>query len=99
MSDSIVCVTSDGNYSDLHTRNGEQHTVTLQLGVIEQMMKAQASSTMQGMEMTAEEMKLSVVFNSFDKVKDVTVPDDVKQNAVEGADALDVQSLLMGGGI
>lgn len=41
MSDSIVCVTSDGNYSDLHTRDGEQHTVTLQLGVIEQMMKAQ----------------------------------------------------------
>ena len=66
---------------------------------IEKMMKAQSSSAMQGMEMTAEEMKMSVVFNSFDKVKDVTVPDDVKQNAVEGADALNVQSLLMGGGI
>ena len=44
MSDSIICVTSDGNYSDLHTRDGEQHTVTLQLGVIEQMMKEQLGS-------------------------------------------------------
>ena len=31
---SLVYVASEGNYSDIHTRDGESRTVTLQLGVI-----------------------------------------------------------------
>lgn len=34
--DSLVYISSDGNYSDIYTRDGEKRTVTLQLGMIEE---------------------------------------------------------------
>ncbi|MBQ6155763.1 MAG: LytTR family transcriptional regulator [Bacteroidales bacterium] len=39
--ESLVFVSSDGNYSDIGTRDGHKHTVTVQLGVIEEMIKDQ----------------------------------------------------------
>lgn len=39
--DSLVYVASDGNYSDIYTRNGEKRTVTLQLGAIEELINRQ----------------------------------------------------------
>lgn len=37
----IVYVASDGNYSDIFTCDGEKHTVTLQLGMVEDIMSQQ----------------------------------------------------------
>ncbi|MBR4136643.1 MAG: LytTR family transcriptional regulator [Bacteroidales bacterium] len=39
--ESLVYVASDGNYSDIFTRDGEKRTVTLQLGVIEELINKQ----------------------------------------------------------
>lgn len=39
--ESLVYVASDGNYSDIYTCNGEKRTVTLQLGVIEELINKQ----------------------------------------------------------
>lgn len=39
--ESLVFVSSDGNYSDIGTRDGHKHTVTVQLGMIEEMIKDQ----------------------------------------------------------
>lgn len=39
--ESLVYVSSDGNYSDMGTRDGHKHTVTVQLGMIEEMIKDQ----------------------------------------------------------
>lgn len=41
MVNSIACVTSHGDYSDIHTCDGETVTVTVQLGIIEEMMDKQ----------------------------------------------------------
>ncbi len=38
---SLIYVTSDGNYSDIYTRDREKRTVTLQLGVIEEQINKQ----------------------------------------------------------
>ena len=39
--ESLVFVSSDDNYSDIGTRDGHKHTVTVQLGMIEEMIKDQ----------------------------------------------------------
>ena len=39
--ESLVYVSSDGNYSDMGTRDGHKHTVTVQLGMIEVMIHDQ----------------------------------------------------------
>ena len=45
--ESLVYVASDGNYSDIYTRDGECRTVTLQLGVIEELIHQQFHSNEQ----------------------------------------------------
>ena len=40
----LVYVAGDGNYSDIHTRNGESRTVTMQLGTIEELIHGQFRS-------------------------------------------------------
>lgn len=45
--ESLVYVASDGNYSDIYTRDGECRTVTLQLGVIEELIHQQFRSNEQ----------------------------------------------------
>lgn len=40
----LVYIASDGNYSDIRTRDGETHTVTVQLGMIEEMIHKQLHS-------------------------------------------------------
>ena len=42
--ESLVYVASEGNYSDIHTRDGESRTVTVQLGVIENRIHEQLGS-------------------------------------------------------
>ena len=42
--ESLVYVASDGNYSDIRTRDGETRTVTVQLGIIEEMIHKQLRS-------------------------------------------------------
>ena len=42
--DSLVCVISDGNYSDIRTRDGDTRTVTVQLGIIEELIHRQFKS-------------------------------------------------------
>ena len=42
--ESLVYVSSDGNYSDIHTRDGETRTVTMQLGTIEELINKQLKS-------------------------------------------------------
>ena len=37
----LVYVASEGNYSDIYTRNGEKRTVTIQLGAIEELIHKQ----------------------------------------------------------
>lgn len=32
--ESLVCVVAEGNYTDLFTRDGERHRITLQIGVV-----------------------------------------------------------------
>ncbi len=39
--ESLVYVASEGNYSDIYTRNHEKRTVTLQLGTIEELIHKQ----------------------------------------------------------
>lgn len=39
--ESLVYVSSDGNYSDMGTRDGHKHTVTVQLGAIEDLIHHQ----------------------------------------------------------
>ena len=39
--DSLVYVSGDGNYSDIYTRDGAKHTVTVQLGGIEALITKQ----------------------------------------------------------
>ena len=39
--ESLVYIASEGNYSDIHTRNGQRRTVTMQLGVIEELIDKQ----------------------------------------------------------
>ena len=43
--ESLVYVASDGNYSDIRTRDGETRTVTLQLGEIEDLIDEQLHLT------------------------------------------------------
>lgn len=38
---SLVYVSSEGNYSDIYTRDGVKRTVTLQLGIIEELIHKQ----------------------------------------------------------
>lgn len=38
---SLVYVASEGNYSDIYTRDGEKRTVTMQLGAIEELIHKQ----------------------------------------------------------
>jgi len=38
---SLVYIASDGNYSDIYTRNKEKYTVTVQLGAIEELIHTQ----------------------------------------------------------
>ncbi|MDY6326770.1 MAG: LytTR family DNA-binding domain-containing protein [Bacteroidales bacterium] len=38
---SLVYVSSSGNYSDIYTRDGERRTVTMQLGMIEELINKQ----------------------------------------------------------
>lgn len=40
-SDRIVYVTSEGNYSTLHMENGDQHVLTMQLGMVIQHLENQ----------------------------------------------------------
>lgn len=40
-SESLVYVASDGNYSDIFTRDGEKRTVAVQLGAIEELIRTQ----------------------------------------------------------
>ncbi|MBP5497293.1 MAG: LytTR family transcriptional regulator [Bacteroidales bacterium] len=42
--ESLVYVAGDGNYSDIHTRDGENRIVTLQLGIIEELIHKQIHS-------------------------------------------------------
>lgn len=42
--DSLVYVASEGNYSDIRTRDGEKRTVTVQLGIIEELIHRQFKS-------------------------------------------------------
>lgn len=42
--ESLVYVASEGNYSDINTRDGESRTVTVQLGVIENRIHEQLGS-------------------------------------------------------
>ena len=39
--ESLVYVASEGNYSDIYTRDGEKRTVTVQLGIIEELIHQQ----------------------------------------------------------
>ena len=41
---SLVYVSSEGNYSDIFTRDGRKRTLTMQLGVIEELMHQQLHS-------------------------------------------------------
>ena len=43
--ESLAYIASDGNYSDIHTIDGKKYTVTLQLGVIEDMINQQPLET------------------------------------------------------
>lgn len=43
--ENLVYVVSDGNYSDIYTRDGVKHTVTMQLGIIESMLDKQLESS------------------------------------------------------
>ena len=43
--ESLVYVVSDGNYSDIYTRDGVRHTVTMQLGVIESLLDKQLETS------------------------------------------------------
>lgn len=43
--ESLAYVASEGNYSDIFTLDGGKHTVTLQLGVIEEMINQQLKGT------------------------------------------------------
>ena len=38
---SLVYISSQGNYSDIYTRDGEKRTVTMQLGIIEELIHRQ----------------------------------------------------------
>ena len=73
------------------------YAVEIDLGkAIEDMLAAQ-SDQMQGMEISAEEMKVGVIFNSFNNVNEIKVPDAVKNSAVESADisdVLDIQNFM-----
>ena len=70
------------------------YAIEIDLGkAIEDMLAAQYEQ-MQGMEISAEEMKVGLIFNSFNSVNEIKVPDSVKNTAVEGVDSLDVQSLM-----
>ena len=42
------------------------------------------------MDVSAEEMKVSLMFNSFNNVKEIKVPEEVKQKAVETSEQFDV---------
>lgn len=42
--DSLVYISSDGNYSDIHTRDKTCRTVTIQLGVIEELIQKKLHS-------------------------------------------------------
>ena len=39
--ESLAYISSEGNYSDIYTRDGEKRTVTLQLGVLEELIQQQ----------------------------------------------------------
>lgn len=39
--ESLVYISSEGNYSDIYTRDGSKHTVTVQLGGIESLIERQ----------------------------------------------------------
>ena len=39
--ESLVYIASEGNYSDIYTLDGEKHTVTLQLGIVEALLDNQ----------------------------------------------------------
>lgn len=46
------------------------------------------------MDVSAEEMKVSLMFNSFDNVKEIKVPEEVKQKAVETTEPFDITELF-----
>ena len=62
---------------------------------IRKIVSSQAES-LSGMEIWADTVKLTLVFNEYDKLTDIKVPDEVKDNALDGIDSLNVQNLLMG---
>ena len=39
--ESLACIASEGNYSDIFTRDGGKRTVTVQLGILEEMIHRQ----------------------------------------------------------
>ena len=45
------------------------------------------------MDISAEEMKATVIFNSFNNVKEIKVPEEVKKKAVETSEPFDMTSL------
>lgn len=54
------------------------------------------AGNMNGIEIAADTLKFTILFNSFDKVSGIKVPDEVKNNAMEGIDSLNLQNILMG---
>ena len=61
---------------------------------IENMIKSQAGDQLGSYDISANESKISVVFNELNGSTDIVVPDDVKQSATESEDSIDVQDML-----
>lgn len=72
------------------------YAVEMDLGkAMENMIAAQTSqNTGMDMDISAEAMKVGVIFNSFNSVNEVTVPEEVKKSAIESSEAMDIQSLI-----
>ena len=80
----------------LYFRSNDEtpYAIEIDLGkAIENIISSQ-SEQMKGVEVSAEEMKVGIIFDSFNEVKEVKVPDSIKNNATESTDSLDVQSLI-----
>ena len=73
------------------------YAIEIDLGkAIEGVLAAQSQQMqeIQGLDISAEEMKVKVIFNAFNNVKEISVPEDVKKSAIEGDATFDMQDFM-----
>lgn len=84
--------------TSLYFRSSDEtpYAIVIDMGKAIEKLIASQSDQMQGMNMdiSAEDMKISIILNSLNDVKEISVPGEVKNSAIESTEAFNMQDIM-----